>query len=66
MIQNIWEKVQYWKVKKGKIKIKFQCINEGVLEIRLRGKDVGDKNGKRFPIYVDLTKVLINNDIILK
>lgn len=50
---------------KGKIKIKFLCINDGVLEIRFRGKDVRDRQGNRFPIYIDLTNVIINDDVIL-
>lgn len=51
--------------KKGKIKINVQCAGDGFVEIKFRGKDVRDKNWNLFPIFVDLTKVIINDTIIL-
>lgn len=51
--------------KNGKIKIKVQCVGEGLLEIKFRGKDVRDKGGNRFPVFIDLTKVFINEEMIL-
>lgn len=53
------------KTNKGKIKINAQCVGDGVIEIRFRGNDVRDKNGNRFPIFIDLTKVVINDEVIL-
>ena len=50
---------------KCKINISFKCIGDGLLAIKFRGKDIRDKNMNRFPVYVDLTNVLINEKIIL-
>ena len=50
---------------KGVLDLKMKCINDGELKINLRGIDVRDKNGNRFPVYVDFTKFSVNgNDII--
>ena len=50
---------------KGTLDLKIKCINDGELKIELRGLDVRDKNGKRFPVYIDYTKFSINNKPIL-
>jgi len=49
---------------KKSMKIKFKSNEEGVLKIFLRSKDVRDRNRKRFPIYIDYTKFIVNDDVI--
>ena len=46
------------------LKIKFKCINDGLLNIRLRSIDYRDKNRERFPIYICYEKFTLNNKII--
>lgn len=48
----------------GSIDLKFKCVNEGHLRISLRGPDIRDKNKVRFPVYIDLTKLTVNDEII--
>lgn len=50
--------------KKGSIDLKFKCINEGKLEIYLKGIDFRDKIGQRVPIYINFTKFHINGESI--
>ncbi len=47
------------------LKLKLKCINDGKLIIYLRGPDIRDKNNKRLPIFIDFTKLNINDSIIL-
>ena len=47
------------------IKIKFKCINDGDLKIFLRSKYITDKNKKNFPIFLDYTKFVVNNESII-
>ncbi len=49
----------------GTLDLKIKCIKDGELKIELRGLDVRDKNGKRFPVYIDYTNFSINNDSII-
>lgn len=50
---------------KGSINLKMKCINDGILDIRLRG--VGFKlKGERIPIYIKYTNFKINNKKILQ
>lgn len=49
---------------KGTLDFKVKCINDGELKIELRGLDVRDKNGIRFPVYIDYTNLCINGDYI--
>ena len=46
---------------KGSLNLKIKCIQKGLLTIRLRGLDTRDKNGKRFPIYIDYITFSVNN-----
>ena len=48
----------------GILDLKIKCINDGELRITLRSMDVRDRNGKRFPIYIDYTKFYINGECI--
>ncbi|MBQ6099349.1 MAG: hypothetical protein IJL02_05745 [Methanobrevibacter sp.] len=45
---------------KGVLNLKISCIKDGKLRIRLRGSDIRDKNGNRFPVFIDYTKLRIN------
>ncbi len=42
--------------------MKLKIVNDGLLQIRLRGVDVKDKNGKKFPVYIDCKKLEINGE----
>ena len=50
----------------NKINITFRCINDGELKIAIRSKDIRDKNRKNFPVYIDYTKFIVNDENILK
>ena len=49
---------------KGSITLKIKCINDGVLDIRLRGVEYRVENN-RIPIYIKYTDFKINNKKIL-
>lgn len=51
--------------KQSSFNMKLKMINDGLFHIRLRGKDVKDKNGKKFPVYVDCKKLEINGENVL-
>ena len=42
--------------------LELKCINDGTLNIKLKGIDTRDKNDKRFPIYIDYMKLAINDE----
>lgn len=50
----------------GVLDLKIKCINDGELKIILRGTDVRDKNGKRFPVYIDFTNFSVNGKSIIE
>ena len=50
----------------GSIDIKFECINEGILKIFLRGQKILDKNLVRFPVYIDFINLKVNGEQIFK
>lgn len=52
--------------KKMHLDLMIKCVNDGLLKIWLRGPDVKDRNGKRFPIYIDYINLIINDQSILK
>ena len=49
---------------KGSIDLKFKCVNDGALKLNFRGVDFRFQN-KKIPIYINLKKVVCNNDILL-
>ena len=49
----------------GILNFKIKCVNDGELVIKLRGVDVRDKNGKRFPVYIDYTNFSVNGKNII-
>lgn len=51
---------------KSVLDLKIKCINDGVLKIFLRSKDVRDKNDFRFPIYIDYTSFKVNDIPLIK
>ena len=48
------------------IDLKIRCVNNGKLTLWLRGLDILDKNGKRFPVFIDYTNLKINNETIFE
>ena len=46
----------------GSLNLKIKCVNDGDLKIYLRGIDTRDKNGNRFPVYIDYTNFSVNNE----
>ena len=46
--------------------IKLKCMGTGKLTFRFRAMDFKDDNGKRIPIYINYTKIKINNEDIIK
>lgn len=49
----------------GTLDLKIKCIHDGELKIELRSLDFRDKNGKRFPVYIDYTNFSINDTPII-
>lgn len=43
---------------------KIKCIQDGTITINLKGKDVRDRDRKRFPVYIDYTKLQVNGKTI--
>lgn len=50
----------------GSLNLKVKCINDGELNIRLRSRDLKDRNQKRFPVFIDYTKCTINGEEFLE
>lgn len=50
----------------GSLDLKIKCINGGVLKFYLRGSDVRDKNGQRFPVYIDFTNFTVNGASVIE
>ena len=48
----------------GVLDLKIKCINDGTLNIYVRSTDNRAKNGERFPVYIDYTDFLVNDDPI--
>ena len=45
---------------KGNLDLKIKCINEGNLNLQLRGIDAKDSKGTRLPIFIEFTRVIVN------
>lgn len=50
----------------GILDLELKCVNSGRIEIIFRGVDCKDKNGSKFPIYIDYINIKINNEKILQ
>lgn len=48
--------------KTGEIQVTFRCLHAGNLTVKLRGKDVRNKQGKRIPFWVDYTVFQVNDE----
>lgn len=48
----------------NKLNLKFQCVNEGMLKIILRGLDYSNPNGLRCPVYINFTNFKLNDEVI--
>lgn len=49
---------------KGHITFKIKCINDGNLDLNLRGVDFRGFNNHRIPISIEFNKFLINDEVI--
>ena len=49
---------------KGWIDLKIKCIGDGQLKIWLRGPDVRDANNDMFPVFIDYSRCMINNELV--
>ena len=49
---------------KGWIDLKIKCIGDGQLKIWLRGPDVRDVNKDMFPVFIDYTRCIVNNELL--
>ena len=49
---------------RGSLYFKVQCLGDGEVEIALRGINKRDKKGQRIPVWINYTRVKINNEII--
>ena len=49
---------------KGSLDFQIECIQDGQLNIWLRGVDFRDKKNKRTPKFIDFTKLVINEEVI--
>lgn len=45
---------------KNSLDLEIKTINNGKLRVKLRGLDVRDKNGERFPVFIDYSSFCIN------
>jgi hypothetical protein len=50
----------------GKMELQIACIGNGELRISLRGMDYRDENQKRVPVWIDYTKLCVNEESIFK
>ena len=46
----------------NKLNLKFQCVNDGMLKIILRGLDYRNPNGLRCPVYLNFTTFYNRNN----
>ena len=52
--------------KKGNIRLKIKCVNDGKLNVTLRGIDFRDDYDNRIPIYVKYTKLMIDDENVIE
>lgn len=50
--------------RKGVLDLKIKCINKGRFNLRLRAMKITDINNNTVPIYIDYTKLLVNEKVI--
>ena len=51
--------------KKGSIRLKVKCVNEGKLNVTLRGIDFRDDYDNRIPVYVKYTNLMIDDNKVI-
>ena len=44
--------------------IVLQCQGDGELEVALRGRDIRNANGVRYPVWIDCTRFAVNGETI--
>lgn len=47
------------------VDLNFNCVNDGKLNIILRGKDFRNVKNQRVPVYINFTKVVLNDKVLL-
>ena len=52
--------------KKGNIRLKIKCVNDGELAVTLRGIDFRDDYDNRIPVYVKYTKLTIDGEDVIE
>ncbi len=46
------------------LKLQLKCVNDGNLDIKLRGSAFKDENNRRIPVYICYKKLKVNDDVI--
>ena len=54
------------KTEKSKLHLKLKMINDGKIDIKLKGQFAKAQNGKKFPIYIDCTKFEVDGENMLE
>lgn len=49
----------------GTMHIRLKAVGSGALTICLRGVDARDRDGKRFPVWIDYTKLVLDGETLL-
>ena len=50
----------------GDVDLELKCVGSGDLRISLMGIDFRDKNGVRFPIWIDYNKIMVNGKNLIE
>ncbi|MBS7328892.1 MAG: hypothetical protein KIG68_09155 [Oxalobacter sp.] len=50
----------------GEMKIVLRCQGDGELDIRLRGRDERNAEGKRYPVWIDCTYFAVNGEAVFE
>ena len=49
----------------GNLDLCLRCVGNGELQIRLRGQDVKGPDGKRIPVWIDYTSLVVDGELLL-
>lgn len=65
---RLTEKGQGTQIESGSGNLDFEltCVNDGILKIILRSKNVQDVNKKRLPIYIDFKNFTVDSEVIFE
>ena len=48
------------------MKVALRCQGEGELDIRLRGRDERNEDGRRYPVWIDCTYFAVNGEVVFE